>query len=158
MKSKEMHDQKTRDLRAGLRKMEHENADLKFLNSQYVQKLRSLERELQTRSEKILELQERNFQAVIHTPGGREKKLPFRRQRMDISCMVPPSGGVNRTVLPEPDPFVADLLKVADDRIEEFQNLLQQKDRNQKILEANIEELRKQVSGERACTILHSFG
>ena len=145
MKEKEEFENQVRYLKANLRRIEHENTDLKFLNTQYVQKLRALEKDSQIKSEKILELQEKNFQAVIHTPGGREKKIPFRRQRMDVDCFVPPGGVPVVQPLPQPDPYVADLLKVADERIAEAQSLLQEKDKHLKTMENNIQDLRRQV-------------
>ena len=57
------------ELKASLRKLEHENADLKFLNNQYVHKVRGLEKESKEKSDKILNLQEKNFHAVVSTPG-----------------------------------------------------------------------------------------
>lgn len=57
------------DLKASLRKLEHENADLKFLNNQYVHKIRQLEKESKQKSDKILQLQEKNLHAVVQTPG-----------------------------------------------------------------------------------------
>ena len=86
---KESSELRVRELKATLRRLEHESADLKFLNTQYLQKLRTQEKESQTKTEKILELQEKNFQAVIQTPGGKKKHIPFRRQRMDIDSTVP---------------------------------------------------------------------
>ena len=57
------------DLKASLRKLEHESADLKFLNNQYVHKVRALEKESKTKTDRILQLQEKNFHAVVQTPG-----------------------------------------------------------------------------------------
>ena len=57
------------DLKASLRKLEHENADLRFLNNQYVHKIRTLEKESKQKSDKIIALQEKNFHAVVQTPG-----------------------------------------------------------------------------------------
>jgi len=48
--------------------------------------------------------------------GGKKKSIPFRRQRMEIDDMVPPSDHMPVPVLSE-DPYVADLLKVADENI-----------------------------------------
>lgn len=48
--------------------------------------------------------------------GGKKKSIPFRRQRMEIDEMVPPSGHVPVPSVSE-DPYVADLLKVADENI-----------------------------------------
>ena len=48
--------------------------------------------------------------------GGKKKSIPFRRQRMEIDDMVPASDHVPVPVVSE-DPYVADLLKVADENI-----------------------------------------
>jgi len=57
------------DLKSSVRKLEHENADLRFLNNQYVHKMRSLELDSKQKMERILQLQEKNFHAVVQTPG-----------------------------------------------------------------------------------------
>ena len=49
------------EFKSQLRKLEHENADLRFLNTQYIHRLRSLEKESRQKDNKILELQEKNF-------------------------------------------------------------------------------------------------
>ena len=63
------------DLKSSLRKIEHENADLKFLNNQYVHKIRQLEKESKSKTDKIVQLQEKNFHAVVQTPGT-DRTLP----------------------------------------------------------------------------------
>lgn len=57
------------DLKATLRKIEHETADMKFLNNQYIHKIRSLEKENKAKTERIQQLQEKNLHAVVQTPG-----------------------------------------------------------------------------------------
>uniref|UniRef100_A0A8C4T6Y0 Centrosomal protein of 135 kDa n=1 Tax=Erpetoichthys calabaricus TaxID=27687 RepID=A0A8C4T6Y0_ERPCA len=52
-----------------IRKLEHETADLKFLNNQYVHKVKSLEKDSKAKAEKIQQLQEKNLQAIVQTPG-----------------------------------------------------------------------------------------
>ncbi|XP_068134682.1 centrosomal protein of 135 kDa isoform X2 [Hyperolius riggenbachi] len=122
LKIKEDSDRHIKDLKASLRKLEHQTADLKFLNNQYVHKIRSMEKESKAKTEKIQQLQEKNLQAVVQTPGGKKRNIPFRRQRMQIDQPVPPSG-VSSHPVPQPeDPYVADLLQVADDRIRELQH------------------------------------
>lgn len=147
MRAKESHDSHVRALRADLRKLQHESSDLKFLNTQYAQRLRVAEEEGQAKAEKIVALQEKNFQAVVHTPGGHQRRIPFRRQRMDVDCLVPPSGGGAQPHPPEPDPYVADLLKVADTRVEELQQQLAARDKQLRAVESSVSELRKQVRG-----------
>ncbi|XP_044155360.1 centrosomal protein of 135 kDa isoform X2 [Bufo gargarizans] len=121
LKIKEESDRHIKDLKASLRKLEHQTADLKFLNNQYVHKIRSMEKESKAKAERIQQLQEKNLQAVVQTPGGKKRNIPFRRQRMQIDQPVPPSA-ISGHPVPQPeDPYVADLLQVADDRIRELQ-------------------------------------
>ncbi|KAM4052055.1 centrosomal protein of 135 kDa isoform 3-T3 [Anomaloglossus baeobatrachus] len=121
LKIKEDSDRHIKDLKASLRKLEHQTADLKFLNNQYVHKIRSMEKESKAKAERIQQLQEKNLQAVVQTPGGKKRNIPFRRQRMQIDQPIPPSGVIAHPVPQPEDPYVADLLKVADDRIRELQ-------------------------------------
>jgi len=151
MKLKESSEIKVRDLKATLRRLDHENTDLKFLNTQYVQKIQVTEKESQVKSEKIIELQEKNLDAIIQTPGGRKKKIPSRRQRMDVESLLPeshlvPSGDASilRPVA-EPDPYVADLLKMADLRISQLQNSVASSEQSNKEAERRIASLKKQV-------------
>uniref|UniRef100_A0AAY4D472 Centrosomal protein of 135 kDa n=1 Tax=Denticeps clupeoides TaxID=299321 RepID=A0AAY4D472_9TELE len=109
-------------LKAFIRKLDHETSDLKFLNNQYVHKVRSLEKESMAKTERIQQLQEKNMQAVVQTPGGKKRSIPFRRQRMQIDELLPPPSGSTSSVVMQPDdPYIADLLQVADDRIQELQ-------------------------------------
>lgn len=57
------------ELKAFIRKLDHETSDLKFLNNQYVHKVRALEKDSKAKSERIQQLQEKNMQAVVQTPG-----------------------------------------------------------------------------------------
>ena len=56
-------------MKSTINKLEHENADLKFLNSQYIHKVKAVERESLSKTDTIQKLQEKNLQAVIQTPG-----------------------------------------------------------------------------------------
>ena len=53
--------------------------------------------------------------------GGKKRNIAFRRQRMQIDEPVPPSE-ISSYPVPQPDdPYIADLLHVADNRcIKEF--------------------------------------
>lgn len=57
------------ELKTTLKKCARETADLKFLNNQYVHKLKLIEKESKAKNEKIQQLQEKNLQAVVQTPG-----------------------------------------------------------------------------------------
>lgn len=62
------------ELKGHIRKVDHENSDLKFLNNQYVHKVRCLEKDGKAKSERIQQLQAKNMQAVVQTPGeGRRR-------------------------------------------------------------------------------------
>ncbi|XP_021387150.1 centrosomal protein of 135 kDa isoform X1 [Lonchura striata] len=145
LKLKEQSDRHVKDLKASLRRIEHETTDLKFLNNQYIHKIKMLEKETKAKTEKIQQLQEKNLQAVVQTPGGRRKSIPFRRQRMQIDQFVPPSG-VSAYPVPQPeDPYIADLLQVADNRIQELQSEVTELQKKLETSESGMKKYSKQV-------------
>ncbi|XP_034036384.1 centrosomal protein of 135 kDa isoform X2 [Thalassophryne amazonica] len=118
---KEEKERFTRELKRHIRKLEHQASDLKFLNNQYVHKVRCLEKDSKAKSERIQQLQEKNMQAVVQTPGGKKHSIPFRRQRMQIDEHIPPPHTSAYPVSQPDDPYLADLLLLADGRIHELQ-------------------------------------
>ncbi|XP_066041868.1 centrosomal protein of 135 kDa [Chamaea fasciata] len=145
LKLKEQSDRHVKDLKASLRRVEHETSDLKFLNNQYIHKIKVLEKETKAKTEKIQQLQEKNLQAVVQTPGGRKKSIPFRRQRMQIDQLVPPSH-VSAYPVPQPeDPYIADLLQVADNRIQELQSEVIELQEKLETSESGMKNYSKQV-------------
>ncbi|KAK2568024.1 Centrosomal protein of 135 kDa [Acropora cervicornis] len=145
IKLREETDQVIRDLKTSVRKLEHENADLKFLNTQYVHKVKALEKENKTKTDRIQDLQERNLHAVVETPGGRRKQIPLRRQRMDIESTVSPARDLLGEKEDLQDPYVADLLSVADTKIEELQEQISSLEAEKSSTERRNKSLRKQV-------------
>ncbi|XP_048062370.1 centrosomal protein of 135 kDa isoform X2 [Megalobrama amblycephala] len=146
LKLREEKDRISRELKAYIRKLDHETSDLKFLNNQYVHKVRSLEKDSKAKTERILQLQEKNMQAVVQTPGGKKRSIPFRRQRMQIDELLPPSGGpIPPSVAQPDDPYIADLLQVADDRIQELQKDVAQLKLDLERGQAGIKHLNTQV-------------
>uniref|UniRef100_A0A669EX43 Centrosomal protein 135 n=1 Tax=Oreochromis niloticus TaxID=8128 RepID=A0A669EX43_ORENI len=121
LKLKEEKERVISELKTYIRKLDHETTDLKFLNNQYVHKVRCLEKDSKAKSERIQQLQEKNLQAVVQTPGGKKRSIPFRRQRMQIDELVPPSSTSAYPVQQPDDPYIADLLQLADGRIQELQ-------------------------------------
>uniref|UniRef100_A0A8C1L6K7 Centrosomal protein 135 n=1 Tax=Cyprinus carpio TaxID=7962 RepID=A0A8C1L6K7_CYPCA len=133
-------------LKAYIRKLDHETSDLKFLNNQYVHKVRSLEKDSKAKTERILQLQEKNMQAVVQTPGGKKRSIPFRRQRMQIDELLPSFSGPSPPSVAQPDdPYIADLLQVADDRIQELQKEVAQLKLDLEKAQAGIKHLNTQV-------------
>ena len=149
MKCKEENEKLQTELKTASRKLEHENQDLRFLNSQYVHKVHTLEKESKLKNEQLEMLQEHNLKAVVETPGGRKKNIPFRRQRMDLESALEPS--VASTISsdsvsqPATDPYVADLLAIADKRLEELKLQLDTEEKEKENLEKRNKGLSKQV-------------
>ncbi|XP_060004106.1 centrosomal protein of 135 kDa isoform X2 [Lagenorhynchus albirostris] len=145
MKLREQSGQHIKELKTTLKKCARETADLKFLNNQYVHKLKLLEKESKAKNEKIQQLQEKNLQAIVQTPGGKKRSIAFRRQRMQIDEPVPPSE-VSCYPVPQPDdPYIADLLQVADNRIQELQQEVYQLQEKLAVMESGLRDYNKQI-------------
>lgn len=98
------------------RRLQNENADLRFLNTQYLTKIKQSEKESFAKSEKIRKLQEKNLSAVISTPSGTsaKKMTAPRRQKITIDHTLPYSK-FQAPPIPAPDDlFVADVLKMTE--------------------------------------------
>uniref|UniRef100_A0A3P9Q772 Centrosomal protein 135 n=1 Tax=Poecilia reticulata TaxID=8081 RepID=A0A3P9Q772_POERE len=160
LKLREEKDHFCRELKLQIRKLDNETSDLKFLNNQYVHKVRSLEKDSRAKAERIQQLQEKNMQAVVQTPGGKMRSIPFRRQRMQIDELAPPSY-TSAYPVPQPDdPYVADLLQLADGRIHELQediaNLkLDLEDSQETIKQLSIQVDERDTEVERLNRLLH---
>ncbi|CAF4383321.1 unnamed protein product, partial [Rotaria sp. Silwood2] len=160
LKCREQLDHHVKEFKSQLRKLEHENADLRFLNTQYIHRLRSLEKESRQKDNKILELQEKNFQAVVQTPGGNKHTIPFRRQRLDIDEMLPESSSSQRTIAQQlpyvDDPYIIDIVKVTEDRVAELELELQQQKKYTDEVETKMANLKYQVENrDREIERLH---
>ncbi|XP_019624383.1 PREDICTED: centrosomal protein of 135 kDa-like [Branchiostoma belcheri] len=143
---KEGAEKQAKDLKATIRKLEHENADLRFLNTQYIHKVRAVERDKKSMKDKIQQLQEKNLQAVVQTPGGKKRNIPFHRQRMEIDSLVPPADPPSPPPSPlVEDPYIADLLEVADNRIETLTKDSQRLHEDKESLDRRIKTLTRQV-------------
>ncbi|CAH8573164.1 unnamed protein product [Heterobilharzia americana] len=90
------YEEKIQGLKGECRRLENDNEDMKYFNSQCLHKIEIYEQKTKRMVEQILYLQEKNFQAVVYTPDGSKKQLPFRRQRMDIDSLAPPSTEAKR--------------------------------------------------------------
>ena len=90
--------------------------DHRFLNTQYLTKIKQSEKESFAKSEKIRKLQEKNLTAVISTPSGSsaKKMTAPRRQKITIDHTLPYSK-FQAPPIPAPDDlFVADVLKMTE--------------------------------------------
>ncbi|XP_059924005.1 centrosomal protein of 135 kDa isoform X6 [Gadus macrocephalus] len=147
LRLKEDKDRVFRELKSHVRKQENDTTDLKFLNNQYVHKVRCLEKDSKTKSERIQQLQEKNMQAVVQTPGGKKRSIPFRRQRMQIDELTPPPA-TSAYPVPQPDdPYIADLLQMADMRIQELQEEIMMVKLDLEKSQDCMEQLNQQIQG-----------
>lgn len=80
-------------MKTTLRKVEHENADMKFLNNQYIHKIRLLEKENKAKTDKIQQLQEKNLQAVVQTPGTLSDYVLIMLPLLLLGCTFAPCFG-----------------------------------------------------------------
>lgn len=78
--------------------------------------------------------------------GGKKKTIPFRRQRMEIDCTVPPADNYLAKPRLADDPYVADLLQVADSRIAELEGLVNELTDKNEISDRKLISFREQVS------------
>ena len=144
LKVKETSENRHKDLKTALRRLEHENTDLKFLNTQYMQKLLVKEKDSLAKSDKILQLQEKSSQAIIHTPGGRKKQVSLRRQRMDLDNTLP-STPVSLPRQPAPDPCIVNLVKMSDGVIGNLRDDVERREKERLQFMDTIADLTKQV-------------
>ena len=151
IKCKDEVEKLTMEMKSALNKLENENHDLKFLNTQYVSTIKSVEKESKQKSEHILSLEEKNMNAVVETPGGRKKNIPFRRQRMDIECTLPQTdisaSFGNDSRVKQTDPYVVDLLTVADNQMDNLKQDIAKLQSDSNRLDKQCRIYKKQVFG-----------
>ena len=131
-------EERVRELRVTLRR---ENADLKLVNSRINTSI-AFARTNANRRRKTVELQEKERK----TPGGRKKLVAFRKQRMDVEAHVPPptaAATAPRVIAPEP--FLMDMMKMADLRNERMSEKIVALEESEKASARAVQSLRKQV-------------
>ncbi|CAH8575561.1 unnamed protein product [Schistosoma haematobium] len=154
------YEENIRGLKGECRRLENENEDMKYFNSQCLDKIHNYEREAKRMIEQILYLQEKNFQAVVYTPDGGKKQLPFRRQRMDIDSLAPLSkeaktlnnenyccsiAQIWEKANVKGIPKTYNLLEIATKRCEELESQLHNLEEELELNEKKVENFRQQV-------------
>ncbi|KAK4470191.1 hypothetical protein MN116_005769 [Schistosoma mekongi] len=154
------YEENIRGLKGECRRLENTNEDMKYFNSQCLDKIHSYEKEAKRMVEQILYLQEKNFQAVVYTPDGGKKQLPFRRQRMDIDSLAPLS--IEAKTLNnenyccsiarmwekdnmEYSPKMYNLLEITTKHCEELENQMHNLEEELELNEKKVENFRQQV-------------
>ncbi|XP_042874854.1 golgin subfamily A member 4-like isoform X2 [Penaeus japonicus] len=160
---REQNEKHSKELQNALQKLEKENRDLRFLAGEYQRQIEVVEAESRRKSDKILQLQEKNLQAVISTPGGRRKPVPFQRQRLEITSHLPENNmsscnkcskcgcaaGAGRQQNNN-DAYLADLLRMTDQKLLDLQQEAERSQRQTKEYENQCSTLRKQVASRES--------
>ncbi|ELV11087.1 Centrosomal protein of 135 kDa [Tupaia chinensis] len=123
-------------------KAEKESANFDFVLEPYKLENARLSRE---NNELYLELMKLREHSEQHIKGGKKRSIAFRRQRMQIDEPAPPSE-VSSYPVPQPeDPYIADLLQVADNRIQELQQEVCQLQEKLAMMENGVRDYSKQI-------------
>ncbi|KAM7156794.1 centrosomal protein of 135 kDa isoform 2-T2 [Molossus nigricans] len=123
-------------------KAEKESANFDFVLEPYKLENAKLSKE---NNELYLELMKLREQSAQHLKGGKKRSIAFRRQRMQIDEPVPPSE-VSSYPVPQPDdPYIADLLQVADNRIQELQEEVHQLQEKLAVMESGLRDYNNQI-------------
>ena len=144
IRRKDAMDASAKKMKLTMRKVEHENADLRFLNTQYAHKLRVQEKDGEIKAERIQRLLEKNLKAVVETADGSKQHIATRRQRMEIKSLaepaLPPARAAKQLSLHE-----ADLLRIADQKIEVLEGSTRTMKDERHLIESQLATLQGQV-------------
>lgn len=88
----------------------------------------------------------------IETKAGNKQTISFRRQRLDIDCMLPPSTQTSQQSTTSSslnanldDPYLIDMIKLADERITQLQTELDEIKQAKEILDNKLSNYKSQV-------------
>eukprot|EP00730_Choanoeca_flexa_P018612 TRINITY_DN9057_c0_g1_i1.p1 TRINITY_DN9057_c0_g1~~TRINITY_DN9057_c0_g1_i1.p1 ORF type:complete len:1038 (+),score=381.25 TRINITY_DN9057_c0_g1_i1:106-3219(+) len=144
IRRRDVADAQLKKLKAHMRGMEHENNDLRFLNSQYAQRIRVLERDHDSKKERIESLLEKNLQAVVTVQDGSQAQMPTRRQRLEVSSFLPEHSSAPPAPTSQ-EQVKIDHLKAADAQVRQLEEELRKVDRDQSATAAKMAALQAQV-------------
>ncbi|KAG8224586.1 hypothetical protein J437_LFUL010041, partial [Ladona fulva] len=108
-------------LKTQLHALKSEISDLQFLNFEYIEKVRRLEKEISERNHRILKLQNENLQAMILTSGTTRETKKKRQPRLEIDRHL----SVNKkwkeqyfsAVSQVKDPYIANVISLAENNV-----------------------------------------
>jgi hypothetical protein len=92
---------------------------------------------------------------IIYFLAGNKQTISFRRQRLDIDCMLPESSSNsmngdtqalhNKHLALTTDPYIIDMVKLADERIAQMQIDLDNYKQTNEIIETKVSNYKNQV-------------
>ena len=83
--------------------------------------------------------------AVVETPGGRRRHIAPRRPVLELNATIPSSPGTVSPAKTVGDPYMADLLRVADNQIAELNRQIKNLEEANNASQRKCENLGKQV-------------
>ena len=84
--------------------------------------------------------------AVVETPGGRRRHIAPRRPVLEMNTSLPASPAAQTPAKPPSDPYMCDLLRVADQQIAELNRQVKNMEEANAACTRKCETLVKQVS------------
>lgn len=127
MQLKEKNTDKLKDLENRLREAEHYKKKFEFVKADCVNKIKQLEKELQLKSDRILQLQSAlSTQAVVHVTDAAKVPPSYRTQGIELTSLLPRQHGqAGRKPGPQTvvrDAQEIDIIRMADTRIHQLQH------------------------------------
>ncbi|XP_071453022.1 centrosomal protein of 135 kDa-like isoform X1 [Hetaerina americana] len=136
-------------LKEQLHTLKNENSKLQFLNYEYMSKVRNLEKGISERNHRIIQLQNENLQAVIATAGVSKGDKCKKQPKLEIDHPLhTKSRWKDRylsTVSQAKDPYVANMMSIADARIEALTKELEDMKNKNDTLQEKIKSLRNEI-------------
>ncbi|XP_054929410.1 uncharacterized protein [Dermacentor andersoni] len=126
MQLKEKHTDKLKDLENRLHEAEHYKKKFEFVRADCANKIKQLEKELQLKSDRILQLQSAlSTQAVVHVTDAAKVPASYRTQGIELTSLLPrqhgPAGRKPRPQTAVRDAQEIDIIRMADTRIHQLQ-------------------------------------
>ncbi|XP_071548097.1 uncharacterized protein [Panulirus ornatus] len=161
---REHNEKHSKELQNAVQKLEEENRNLRFLAGEYQRQIQQLDAESRQKNDRIIQLQEKNLRAVVTTPGGRRKPIPFQRQRLEITSHLPENNmsssnkcskcGCAGAGQSQPnnnnDAYLADLLRMTDQKLLDLQQEVERSQRYAKENENHCSTLKQQIANREA--------
>jgi centrosomal protein CEP135 len=113
------------DLRLRVRKLESENSDLKFLNSQHLTRINVLEQECAQKTFEIIQLQGKGAHTIISPPGRKKSTFPRRSEGMfELDSTLEPwesrQERYNSLSAQARSPYAVNTMELADQQISDL--------------------------------------
>ena len=90
-----------------------------------------------------------NFLSNVFFLDGNKQTISFRRQRLDIDCMLPQAVNYLQNFPNAEDPYIIDMIKMADNRITQLQTELDDCKQSKEITETKLTNFKTQASDQK---------